>query len=63
MALPFLPAEHIPSMFDELDEHGDNDRLDAVMAYVFSIWINRSVFSMECWSIFMKGVRTKNECE
>jgi hypothetical protein len=36
MALPFLPAEHIPSLFDALDERANNEHLDAVMVYIYN---------------------------
>ncbi|KAH3842821.1 hypothetical protein DPMN_116325 [Dreissena polymorpha] len=58
MTLPLLPAEHIPSMLDALDERANNDHLDAVMAHVFNTLINSRIFPVECWFIFMKSVRT-----
>ncbi|KAH3890590.1 hypothetical protein DPMN_014675 [Dreissena polymorpha] len=54
------PRKH---MIDALDKKVNNDYLNAVMEYVIDTWINSSVFSVECWSIFMKSVKTNNDCE
>ncbi|KAH3693735.1 hypothetical protein DPMN_081175 [Dreissena polymorpha] len=63
MALAFLPAEHIPSVFDALDDRANNEHLDAAMVYIYNTWSNSSVFTVECWSIFGKSITTNNDCE
>ena len=59
MALPFLPAEHIVPMFDQLSEklHAVLDqRLDSLYNYLRTTWLDSSIHGHET-------VRTDNDVE
>ena len=62
MALPFLPQEHIVKAYLQLEQQAP-DAIIPVMDYVYSTWINNSIFKIHQWSVFMSPVRTNNDVE
>ena len=63
MALPFLPAEHIESVFHQLDQRARTDRVAAFMGYVWRQWFQSSTFGVRNWNVSMTSVRTNNNLE
>ncbi|XP_076078755.1 uncharacterized protein LOC143048767, partial [Mytilus galloprovincialis] len=63
MALPFLPPEHIPDTFRQLDEKADHPGVQKVMDYIYKTWIRNSVFDIDYWCVFMSSIRTNNDVE
>ena len=63
LALPFLPAAHIPTSFEELKRRATNGPLVDLVAYIERQWMNHSIFTVPSWSIFGHSVRTNNDVE
>ncbi|CAC5397976.1 unnamed protein product [Mytilus coruscus] len=63
MALPFLPPEHIPDTFRQLDEKADHPGVQKVMDYIYKTWIRNSVFDIDYWCVFMSSICTNNNVE
>ena len=63
LALPFLPAEHIPGAFTKLKEAASTPQNTALMDYVDSTWMKSTVWPPSSWSIFMCSTRTNNDVE
>jgi hypothetical protein len=61
--LPFLPAEHIKAAFEELRGFVDDERVHQLEAYIHATWLTSPTWSVAEWSVFMKPVRTNNDCE
>lgn len=62
MALPFLPAEEIPTEFTRLTKTNLSTALQELVKYVESTWITGS-YSPENWSIYGQPIRTNNDLE
>ena len=60
MALPFLPAEQIPTAFYALKGEVSTPKLTKFMEYVERTWITHTTFRPEHWSVFMMSVRKNN---
>lgn len=63
LALPFLPAEHIPPAHRKLSEKTTDPRLLNLLQYVDSAWLRSSVWEVSSWSSFMRATRTNNDVE
>ena len=63
MALPFLPHEHIPAMFNQLKEMGTTEPLQSLVEYIEVTWLQSTIWTPMDWSIFKKSVRTNNDVE
>ncbi|XP_063420079.1 uncharacterized protein LOC134705246 [Mytilus trossulus] len=63
MALPFLPAEHIPSTFEDIATKAKSARTKELAEYVKNTWLSSTVWLVPSWSIFMRPVRTNNDVE
>lgn len=66
LALPYLPAEHIVSAFEELSRlatQGSSEQIDRLLCYVNTTWIQGTVWKPENWSVFRQTVRTNNDVE
>ena len=61
LSLPYLPAEHIASAFEQLKACTPSDILP-FMEYVQRQWVSGS-WSTSDWSIFGHSIRTKNDIE
>eukprot|EP00745_Piridium_sociabile_P034125 TRINITY_DN58632_c0_g1_i5.p1 TRINITY_DN58632_c0_g1~~TRINITY_DN58632_c0_g1_i5.p1 ORF type:complete len:288 (-),score=30.59 TRINITY_DN58632_c0_g1_i5:19-882(-) len=62
MALPYLPAEHIRPVFDNLARKATAPLLRTLETYIRATWID-GFFAPESWSVFNQAVRTNNDCE
>jgi hypothetical protein len=63
MALPFLPHEHIKTMFISLQREAYDEPLQALCAYIQSTWIESAKWPHNTWSVFMNPIRTNNDAE
>ncbi|XP_052062392.1 uncharacterized protein LOC127702292 [Mytilus californianus] len=63
MALPFLPAEHIPTTFEDIAIKAKSARTKELATYVKNTWLSSTVWLVPSWSIFMRPVRTNNDVE
>ena len=66
VALPYLPAEEIPTAFNRLEDiaigHGDEPLVN-LFEYVGSTWLESGVWSIVSWSVYKRMVRTNNDTE
>jgi hypothetical protein len=60
-ALPFLPADQIPSMFAKLLRKANSQQLQDPTCYIKTNWINNTTWPPECWSVYRRVVRTNND--
>ncbi len=63
MALPYLPAEHIPGAFKYLKKRAVTPELMSICNYIERNWLNSTTWPIESWSAFMRATRTNNDCE
>ena len=65
MALPFIPAEEIPEMFQQLERQvgAAGDRLQAFTEYVRDTWVDSTMWPPSTWSVFLQAIRTNNDVE
>ncbi len=65
MSLPLLPAEHITSAFEILEDQAAEagGPIQEVTNYMRRIWIDGSQWRVENWSVFRESVRTNNDVE
>ena len=63
MALPFLPEQEIPPMFQHLRQQATTAPLQQFVAYVSEIWITNSTWPPSSWSVYMMATRSKNDVE
>ena len=64
-ALPFLPADDIPEAFQKVRSKVDHDAeaLVSFMDYVDTTWIESSIWTVQCWSVYGRSIRTNNDVE
>ena len=67
MALPLLPAEHIPTMFDrlvsEVEKAENIPKCQELVDYFRKTWIESNLFPIESWCWYGENVRTNNDLE
>ena len=63
IALPFLPEEHIPTMFQELARDASTSQLQMLVHYIQRTWIDSDVWNPASWSVFLQAIRTNNDVE
>ena len=63
LALPFLPYEHITSMFSKLEERASTEPLRNLCTYIRNTWITSTTWPTKTWSVYMCSVCTNNDCE
>ncbi|XP_045212437.2 uncharacterized protein LOC123563591, partial [Mercenaria mercenaria] len=65
LALPFLPSEHIPGAFTELQTLANlgAEPVNRLVDYVNSKWISGNIWRPDNWSVFRETVRTNNDVE
>lgn len=63
MALPFLPARHIPQTFNHLKAKANTPQLQHLVDYMDRQWFRHSVFDVSSWCVFRQTVRTNNDVE
>ena len=49
--LPYLPAEHISTIFTALQEKAVTESLKELTSYINYAWFNSSVWSITSWSV------------
>ncbi|XP_052275997.1 uncharacterized protein LOC127875185 [Dreissena polymorpha] len=62
MCLPFLPAEHIPEVFESMVDIAPR-RFDGLLSYIRSTWFVSSTWPVPCWSVFGMSIQTNNDVE
>ena len=63
LALPFLPASSIPTVFDQLAATANSPQLNALCDYVRKNWMEGSSWPPAAWSVYGQPVRTNNDVE
>jgi hypothetical protein len=63
LALPFLPAEHIPEAFASITGKFDDVRVRQLESYIEATWMKSSLWKVQDWCIYMQPVRTNNDTE
>ena len=63
LALPMLPSEHIPKVFEFLSADAVTEPLQQLVEYIQSTWIESNHFPPESWSAFFRSTRTNNDTE
>ena len=63
LALPFLPAQEIQSMFYHLQGKGTTARLRELTDYIEVTWITSRLWPVEVWCVYGQAVRTNNDVE
>ncbi len=63
MAHCFLPANHIPALFGQLQREATTDSLKSIMEYMKKTWITSTVWPPSAWSVYGLSIRTNNDVE
>ena len=63
LGLPFLPAQHIRTVFEKLQERATSDDLQQLTDYIEINWMESAVWTPEAWSCFGQSIRTNNDVE
>jgi len=63
LALPFIPAQEIRRVFEQLKAEAVTDSLKNLVLYVEQQWIKSSSFPPEEWSVYGQVVCTNNDIE
>ena len=63
MALPYLPADWIESIFQQIASKDVNDKLRLLLDYIEHQWINNATFIRTSWSVYQRPFRTNNDVE
>lgn len=63
MALPYLPAEWIEPVFDQLQRAAPTEALKNLTTYIHQQWISNKTFPIHSWSAFKRPFRTNNDVE
>ena len=61
LALPFLPADQIPTAFCAF--RVKNSPLQPLVQYVSSTWMDNQQWPPAAWSVFGRAIRTNNDLE
>ena len=60
LALPFLPAEHIPGALDNLDQRATT-LVRPVMDYLRATWSENPMWPVDSWSVFGQAYKRAEE--
>ena len=63
VALPFLPAQHIPAAFNHLAQDAGSEPLCRLVEYVRYTWLDSTIRPPAAWSVFSLNIRTINDVE
>src|SRR5271165_3687050 len=63
MALPFLPAEWIEPVFQQLKRAAPTAKITGLLDYVERQWISSTTFPIASWSVYKRPFRTNNDVE
>ena len=65
MALPFLPAEQIPGVFEVYErctQQGD-EKFKSLCRYIHTRWVDSTLWAPVSWTVYMRTFKTKNDTE
>lgn len=62
LALPYMPAEHIPQIFENLQSNTTPALLPQTK-YINDTWIHNAIYPVVPWSVFGMATRTNNDVE
>ena len=63
LALPFLPATSIATVFDQLEAKANSPELQSLVTYIRGTWIDSRLWPPTAWSVYGQPVRTNNDVE
>ena len=63
LSLPYLPAEHISTIFRKLQHKAVTKPLQELTTYIETTWLNNSLWTTTSWSVFNHITRTNNDVE
>ncbi|XP_041350870.1 uncharacterized protein LOC121369860 [Gigantopelta aegis] len=63
MAVCFIPGNHIPALFRQLQMEATTVSLKALFEYVGNTWITSAVWPPSSWSVYGLSIRTNNDVE
>ena len=63
LSLPYLPAEHITTIFTALQQKATTKPLRQLTEYIQTTWINITIWPVTSWSVFGHYTRTNNDLE
>lgn len=65
MSIPYLPAEHVVAVFDQLEQQaiGVCGPVQELTSYMRRTWIDGSVWRPDNWCLFRETIRTNNDVE
>ena len=63
LSLPYLPAASIAEAFYKLKEKCTTPLLSELADYIDRTWINSTTWPTATWSVYLRAVRTNNDCE
>ena len=63
LAVPYLPAEHINTVFIALQEKAVTEPPQELTTYISNTWLNSSIWPITSRSVFGHYTRTKNDVE
>ena len=63
MALPFIPHQKIPRVFQRLRVEATTESLKELVKYIQANWVYSTTFPPENWGVYGQPVRTNNVVE
>jgi len=63
LALPYIPADTINDVFEDLESGASSTQLKQVTDYVRATWIESSTWPPAAWSVYGQPIRTNNDVE
>ena len=61
LALPYIPAAHIPVGFTVLQAQAGGAVMESLMSYIDINWISENVWPAPQWSVYSKPMQTHGE--
>lgn len=62
LALPFVPADDVSGIFEEISR-SSTDRLETFLLYIKECWINSRTYPIPTWNVYGRATRTNNDVE
>ena len=63
LALPFIPHQKIPRVFQRLRVEATTEPLKELVEYIQANWVYSTTFTPENWNVYGQPVRTDNDVE
>ena len=63
LSLPYLPAEHINTMFTKLQQKAKTEPLQELTSYISATCLNSNLWPTFSWSVFGHYTRPNNDAE